>query len=218
MAVETDAPSSILAVMCRAAKLDATGATPAGAANMYVTDALLQFMWAPDTETGLDLFQRKGNGDLCVMGRTADVAKRYTCTLNVCTPDPEFESLIAGALLLTDTGATVGAGAPLLGQDPTPNGISLEIWSKALDGDVTPATNPFFWWAFPKIKFERFEQRTLEAGILANSYSGYMYENPAWEDGPTNDWTVNSDRAWQYQRTDSHPSSAVGLQATPAQV
>jgi hypothetical protein len=124
---------------------------------------------------------------------------------------------MSAAILLTDTGDTVGLGAPRLGSDASPNGVSIEIWSKAIDGDVAPATNPFFWWAFPKVKFEKPEQTTLESGIKATSYSGYMYENPLWADGPNNDWTLNSDRAWQYQRTDSFPTPGVGLVATPTQ-
>lgn len=217
MAAETDAPSSILALVLRAAKLDATGATPAGVSSMYVTDALVRFTWSQEVEGGLDLMQRKGNGDLCVLTKTADIVKRYNCTLDVCSPDPELESLLTGALLLTSTGATVGMGAPRLGHDPVPNGVSLEMWSQAIEGDAPPATDPFFWWAFPKIKFEKIEQRILEAGILANSYTGYMYENPGWGNGPNNDWLLNSDRAWQEQRTDVLPTAAVGLQATPTQ-
>lgn len=219
MAVETDAPASILAEVMRVAKLDATGATPAGATSMYVTDAIVRFTWQPDIEGGLDLTQRKGNGDLCVMTRTADVAKRYTCTLEICAPDPELEQLLTGGVVLTETGATVGYGAPLLGQDPVPNGVSLEIWSKAIEGDVTPATNPLFWWAFPKVKLEKKGTRELSPTILANVFEGYMYENPSWGNGPNNDWTINSDRVYQYQRcaTGAMPPSAVGLQAIPTQ-
>jgi hypothetical protein len=120
-------------------------------------------------------------------------------------------------VVLTATGATVGYGAPKLGADPTPNGVSVEIWSEAIDGDVPAATNPFFWWAFPKIKFEKKGQRRLEGGIMANSFDGYMYENPGWGNGPNNDWTLNSDRAWQQQRAASLPPSAIGLQAVPTQ-
>lgn len=218
MTVETDAPSSILAVVCRVAKLDAAGATPAGAASQYTTDALVQFTWSQEVEGGLDLMQRKGSGDLCVFTKTADIVKRYACTLNLCSPDPELEQLISGGLVLTSAGATVGYGAAKLGADAVPNGVSLEVWSQAIAGDVAPATNPYFWWAFPKIKFEKKEQRTLEAGILANSFSGYMYENPGWGNGPNNDWLLNSDRAFQYQRAGTYPSAAVGLQAVPTQV
>jgi hypothetical protein len=215
--VETDAPSSILAVMMRVAQLDATGATPAGASGMYVTDSLVRFTWQPDVEAGLDLTQRKGNGDLCTAARTADVVKRYTCTLDICTPDPELEQLLSGGVILTTAGATVGYGAPKLRQDAVPNGVSVEIWSEAQDGDAPAADDPFFWWAFPMVKLEKKGQRALEAGIMANSFEGYMYENENWANGPNNDWELNSDRAYQWQRTASHPSSAIGLQAIPAQ-
>lgn len=217
MTAETDAPSSILAVVCRVAKLDATGATPAGSGAMYVTDALLRFTWSQEVEGGLDLMQRKGNGDLCVFTKTADIVKRYACTLDLCSPDPELEAMISGGTVLTSTGATVGYAAARLGADPVPNGVSLEVWSEAINGDVPAAVNPYFWWAFPKIKFEKKEQRVLEAGILANSFSGYMYENPGWGNGPNNDWLLTSDRAFQYQRTTSYPTAAVGVQAVPSQ-
>lgn len=217
MAAETDAPASILAVAMRVAQLDASGATPAGASNMYVTDALIQFQWQPTVEAGLDLMQRKASGDLCVFTKTADIIKRYEVTLNLCSPDPELEALISGGAVLADAGATVGYGAPALGADPVPNGVSVEIWSEAIEGDVPPATNPYFWWAFPKIKFEKKEQRTLEAGVLANSFSGYAYENPGWGNGPNDDWMLASDRVFQYQRTDSFPTPGVGLVATPTQ-
>lgn len=215
---ETDAPASILAVAMRVALLDAAGATPAGPDSMYVTDALVQFQWQPTIENGLDLMQRKGNGDLCVFTKTPDITKRYEVTLNLCTPDPELVQLLAGGVLLETSSTAVGYGAPLLGQDPTPNGVSVEIWSEAITGDVPAADNPYFWWAFPKVKFEKMEQTTLEAGIKATSYSGYMYENPGWGDGPNNDWTWNSDRAFQWVRSDSFPTPAIGVQAIPAQV
>lgn len=217
MTAETDAPASILAVMMRVAKLDASGATPAGSGAMYTTDALVQFQWSPTVEGGLDLMQRKASGDLCVFTKTPDITKRYEVTLNLCSPDPELEAMLAGGVVLTATGATIGYGAPLLGSDPTPHGVSIEIWSEAIEGDVTPAVNPYFWWAFPKVKLEKHEQRTLEAGVLANSFSGFMYENPAWGNGPNNDWTANSDRVFQYVRTDSFPAAHVGVVAVPSQ-
>jgi hypothetical protein len=218
MTVETDAPSSILAVTMRVAALSASGTTPAGASGLYVTDSLVRFSWQPDVEAGLDMSQRRGDGSLCTAARTPDVVKRYTCTLDICAPDPELEQLLSGGVVLTSTGSTVGYGAPKLRQTATPNGVSVEIWSEAQDGDSPAATNPFFWWAFPMLKLEKKGQRTLEAGVMANSFEGYMYENASWGNGPNNDWLLNSDRAYQYQRTATHPSAAVGLQAIPAQV
>jgi hypothetical protein len=217
MVAETDAPSSVLAEVMRVAKLDATGATPAAASSMYVTDAIVLFTWAPDVFTGLDLTQRKGNGDLCINKQTADTVRRYTCSLQICSPDPELEQLLQGGVVLTSAGATVGYGAPKLGLDPTPNGVSIEIWSQAWDGAHVAATNPFFWWAFPRIELKRRGSTTLESGITANTFEGFMYENPNWGNGPANDWLSGSDRAYQYQRTATTPTPQVGLQAIPAQ-
>lgn len=218
MTVESDAPSSVMCEVIRVAKLAADGSTPADPAGMYVTDSVVKVSWQPAVEGGLDLTQRKGDGSLGVYYKTPDITKRYEVTVDIFTPDPELESLLTGAIVLSTAGSTVGMGAPRLGQDNVPNGVSIEAWSLAVAGDHLVGTNPYFWWAFPHIKLEKHTARTLEAGMLMNSYEGYMYESAAWGNGPNNDWLLSSDRAWQVQRTATKPTPAIGLQAIPAQV
>lgn len=214
---ETDAPASVLLERMRVAALDAAGTPLVGDNSLYVTDAVVKISWQQAVEGGIELTQRTGSGALCVRRRTPDIVKWGEVTVDICAPDPELEWLLTGGTLLrTGTSPhTVGYQEPELGLDPVPYGVSIEGWSDTDENGQEAAVNELFHWVWPKIKLEKKDARTLEAGVLANSFSGYAYENAGWGTGPGGTWTFDSHRWSQRVRVAlaDMPPAAIGLQA-----
>lgn len=215
MSVETDAPASILLERMRVCALDEDGSPLTSATAMYVTDAVVKITWSQAIEAGLEMVSRNGSGNLCVMRRTPDVVKWGEVAVDICAPDPELEWLMTGGnLLITGTnGATIGYQEPELGLDPVPFGVSIEGWSDTDENGQEATPNQLFHWLWPRVKLEKKDARTLEAGILANSFSGYGYQNAGWGTGPDADWTHDSSRWNQRVRVPSSdmPDSHIGL-------
>lgn len=213
----TDGAGSVQALRMRIARLDATGATPAGASNMYVTDTIVKVDIKPQMVAGDDIEEKNGSGALCLTWRTQDVLKFQAVTLTVCSMDEELEEILGGGSVLTQTGSTVGYQSPQIGQPAMPNGISLEFWTRAIINGAPAALNPFRWWALPRLYLSRSDATYDSKGHLP-VFDGYAIENPNWGNGPNNDWMLDSSRSLQRQRTAALPASAIGYQATPAQV
>lgn len=213
----TDGAASIYAVRTRVARLDATGATPAGAASLYVSNALVRIEFTLEYETNEALTRKNGNGDLCVNVPEKRKVKQVTVSaFEVCTEDPELEELLAGGTILTSEGDTIGYAAPAVGVDPTPNGVSVEVWSRAIVGGVGATVNPYYHWAFPRLFLSR-GSTALEEAPTAPVFTGYGLENPNWGNGPANDWEFDSERVYQYVRTAALPTVTDGVAAVPTQ-
>lgn len=134
-------------------------------------------------------------------------------------------SSVAGTASLTITAQTrsIGAQAPALGVLPTDNGVSIELWSKAVSGNSQVAVNPWVHWAYPLGVWapagrDHANERTGMA------FSGFLYENPGWGNGPWNDWAMPSPstkaltRAWGWFRSNDLPTITTGYTAVPTQV
>lgn len=109
---------------------------------------------------------------------------------------------------VTGPGSTIGWAAPPLGIDATPNGISMEVWSRAIVAGKPAATNPYWRWVFPYTQMRLSGDRTLENGLMANVFEGFGVGNAAWGDGPAGDWPYVADRAYQYARVSTFPSTS----------
>jgi hypothetical protein len=215
-----DCAASLYAVAMRVARLDSTGATPAGATNMYVTNAMAKIDHKPVIQEGEARQTVNAQGLLCVDYQEPDQYRGWDVTIDLCAPDPELIELLAGGTLLTETGNTVGWAAPALRTVPNPNGVSLEFWTRAIIGDAPAASNPYIWWAFPRLWNLKFGDEDRSAGVdpMATQITGRAIENPNWGNGPNNDWTLASTRALQHRRTATIPTPACGYATTPAQV
>lgn len=215
--VETDAPASILCERIRVCALGATGAPLVGPTSQYVTDSVVKITWSQAVEAGLEMVQRNGGGNLCVMRKTPDLVKWGEVTVDICAPDPELEWLLTGGTLLIQgtNGATIGLQEPALGLDPVPYGVSIEAWSDTEENGQEAPTNQLFHWLWPRVKLEKKDARTLEAGILANSFMGYAFQNANWGTGPGAAWTHDSSKWNQRIRVGlgDMPNAAIGLQA-----
>lgn len=200
-----DGAGSLFALGMRLTRLNANGSPMVGADNAYQTDALVQMQFGLEYEEGEEIIQRNGAGRICLTYKAPDSLKRATISgLQVCTPDPNvLEFLIGGEIIEDGDGNQIGYRAPEVGSEPTPNGVSLEIWTRAI---IDGAYVGYYWWVFPRVFLRPSGDWTASASdALVPEFEGFGTQNANWGDGPTNDWVYGSDRVWQYIETDTFP-------------
>lgn len=202
----------------RVSRLDATGATPAGASNMIVTDGLVTLAWEPEILEGEEIQVPNACGKNVVDYKDDDRIRRLNLTLTLAYPDVELLELIANALLVTATGNSVGFALPLLNTAIAGNGVALELFSKAIVNGVQPAALPWWQSVLTRTKNWRFEGGEFGNSAYQPSLVGIALENSAFGNGPDNGWTGPADRVLASRRVAAIPSVVCGYQATPAQV
>lgn len=215
---------SVQACAVRLARLGADGAPAAGANNLYVTEALVRIVATNVYKTGAEHTITNGRGEDCVYYKAPDTLRRQDLELAICTPDPELhELLIAGFELLTDGGNTVGGKFPELNSSPdTDHGVSIEAWSRAMEGETQDG-----WWRHVWTLTRNWRpggERRLEDGPMAVVLNGEAYENAGWYDGPEHDWydlvgagpNADADRVYQYVRDAAIPEGVAGYQSIGA--
>jgi hypothetical protein len=141
---------------------------------------------------------------------------------------------VSGATAFTDTGlgaigcsqgppsvdstgfaGTVGAAYPETGLDPSPCGVSVEFWTRAIiDGTVPPDGLGYIHWVLPKIKLYP-GSRTANDGPVTNSFAGYGFPNFFWGTGPDGTWDLPSDRDCFRRREARYPLPSIGYLSTP---
>jgi hypothetical protein len=119
------------------------------------------------------------------------------------------ETVVAGLGTVTlrdDT--SVGWAAPAIGDDPSGNGVAIEVWSHAVANGKRAATNPYFHWIFPYARLRQSGDRVIENGMLANTFEGYGIGNTAFGTGPDTrwEWAEVTDRPYAYARSTWSPS------------
>ena len=113
-----------------------------------------------------------------------------------------------GTISLRDD-TSVGWAAPLIGDDPSGNGVAVECWSHAVANGKRQATNPFFHWIFPYVRLRQSGDRVIENGLLANTFQGYGIGNSEFANGPDGRWLWSEvvDRPYSYARSSYSPST-----------
>jgi hypothetical protein len=93
--------------------------------------------------------------------------------------------------------STTGYRAPLVNTDPTPNGVSIELWSRAvLDNSLLPGG---IHWVLPRAKLRPSEGMALGSeDPLQPVFSGTLEQNANFGDGPIGDIDFPTDRVWQF--------------------
>lgn len=207
-----DYASSILGVAIRVTRLTPTGAPATGAEASYVTSKFVSLSFTPEFEAGDEFNQKAANGTICASLKAPDTLKRINLSIALCAPDFEFQELIAGGTLLEDAGATVGYKAPAIGIDATPNGVAIEVWSKAIVGGKVAGVDPYFHWIFPYAQMHMAGDRVIENGMMASNFEGWAVGNPAFGTGltalttkPVGAWTFGTESAMAGARTDAAP-------------
>jgi hypothetical protein len=212
-----DGAGTLFALGVRVAKLDASGLPTVGTTNAYTSDALVKVELGLEYEDAKQVTQLNGTGVSCVNYQAPYTLKRGSIKgLQVCTPDPNLIAFLIGGDTISDTATPtpnqIGYRAPLTGVEETPNGVSLEFWTKAIIGSAPATILPYFHWVVPRCFLIPAGSWVLggDAAMLPE-FDGYSTQNSAWGKGPNNDFTYPSDRVWQYVREASTPNLDAGL-------
>lgn len=198
-----DYASSIMGVSIRVTRLTPTGAAATGKEASYVTSKFVSLSFTPEYEAGDEFTQKAADGSVCASLKAPDTLKRVTLSIAICEPDPEFTQIIAGGTLLTSSGATpktIGWAAPAIGVDATPNGVAIEVWSKAVANGKTVG---YYHWVFPYAQMHSAGDRVIENGMMGNSFEGWAVGNATFGTSITAMTTGKPSAAWPYATTEA---------------
>lgn len=212
-----DFAASVQGVAIRVTRLSSTGTLLTGATDSYTTSAFMRVSFTPEYEDGDEITEKAADGSVCVTYKSPDTLKRVTMEIAICEPDPELTALLSGGILLTKTISaetkSVGWAAPLVGNDPSGDGVAVEVWSYAVQGGKRAAANPYYHWIFPYVKTRQSGDRAFENGLLANTFEGFGLGNASFDEGPDGRWLwpAVTDRPYAYARTDYAPTGYKGF-------
>lgn len=206
-----DYAASVAGTHIRVSRLNPDGSVATGATASYVTSAFISVSMTPEYEEGDEFTQKAADGTVCGSFKAPDTLKRVSLEVAICNPDPEFSEIIAGGLLLSDgageTGESLGWASPEIGKDATPNGVAIEVWSRAILNGKPASRNPYWHWLFPYAVMRPGGDRVIENGMLANSFEGWGVGNAEFDEGPgAPTWAYTSDRAYAFVRGSSVPT------------
>ncbi|WP_239405347.1 hypothetical protein [Frankia sp. Cj3] len=125
-----------------------------------------------------------------------------------CTPATPVVNTTGGR-------GTEGYAYPTLREDPTPCGVSVEAWSRAVI-DGAPADPPFIHWVWPRVQLWNKGARALDTSPLMSEFTGFGFQNPYWGTGPDGTWNQDSTRVCFRRREARYPLPQIGYQSTPA--
>lgn len=215
-----DSAASLQGCALRVTRLDAAGATPAGASGMIVTGEFISVEFKAVLETGDEFSVKNACGGISLTYKDSDKLKRYDVTLTTPNSDVELEELLTGATLITDDGDTIGISAPAVGAPPS-DGVCLEIWTKAWVGGGPAAALPYWRYVVPHWSPAPGDFK-IEGAPMQPGFTGPTWENNNIGNGPNNDWpdglVDTAGRSYSRFRDTALPAFAAGYQPTPVQV
>ncbi len=91
-------------------------------------------------------------------------------------------------------GENVGVNASELGPVGNENGVSIEVFQKAIVKGVQRTTQPFIHWIFPRCQNFHIATRDLTNANTATTLEGEAFQNLNWGSGPVGDWPFASTR------------------------
>jgi len=216
-----DYAASVQGVAIRVTRLDAAGNLLNGAGDSYTTSAFLRASFTPEYEEGDEIVEKSADGTICVSYKAPDTLKRITMEIAICEPDPELTALMSGGLLLrknfgsfaSPDNKSVGWASPGVGDDPSGNGVSIEVWSFAVKDGKRDTTLPYFYWVFPYARLRQSGDRVIENGLLANTFEGYGLGNVQFQTGLDGRWEypVGAERPYSYARATWAPEGLKGF-------
>lgn len=231
-----DGRLSIQACAMRICRLNADGSPIYSSATAAWADkAFAKLDITAVIEAGDQFTTKNAGGGITVNYRDCDTIRWADLSLEVLRPDPEFMELTINGSLYTLSGNTIGFQFPQLagGSDSytpcldCPNPVSIEVWSKAVLGNVQATTDPFIRWLLP-LAFLHEGNQAFANSPQSFMFAGWAGENPNYGDGPFSDWTddqtttgnpLDSTRYLQYVNTPALPPYLQqGYQPTPADV
>lgn len=205
-----DGAGSLFALAIRVTLLGADGAPLVGTQSAYITDALVKAEIGLTMNETEQVTQLNGTGVACVSYQApASVQRGAISGLQICQPDPVLKKFMLGGDIIMSAGPTpapIGYRAPLANVPQNPNGMSVELWSRAIVGSSYAATLPFIHWVLPRCTLAPSGTWALAAdAAMVPEFEGYSEQNTGWGTGPEDDWEYPSDRVWQYARVPTMP-------------
>lgn len=157
-----------------------------GLSNIGVGDVTVTGGPGPGTPYVVTFTGALGNTDVAQMTATGSFTGGTTPAAAVTTTTPG----VAGT-------STTGYRAPLVNTDPVPNGVGIELWSRAvLDNALLPGG---IQWVLPRAKLRPSEAFTMGAeDPMQPVFSGTLEQNANFGDGPLNDIEFPTDRIFQF--------------------
>lgn len=217
-----DGAGTLFALGVRVAKLDVDGKPTVGTTNAYTSDALVKVELGLEYEDAKQVTQLNGSGVACVNYQAPYTLKRGSIKgLQICTPDPNLLAFLIGGDVINDSGTPanqIGYRAPQTGVEETPNGVSLEFWTKAVIGSALATVLPYFHWIVPRAFLIPAGSWVLSGdAAMLPEFDGYGTQNAGWGKGPNNDVLTPTDRVWQYTREAGIPNLDAGTVPVIAQ-
>ncbi len=218
-----DYAASVQGVALRVTRLNSVGNLMTGPMDSYTTSSFIRLSFTPEYEEGDEITEKAADGTVCVSFKAPDTLKRVTMEIAICDPDPEFTALVSGGVLLTrqrtpgdqSTTQSVGWASPQVGEDPSRDGVSVEVWSFAVQNGKKAPSNPYFKWVFPYVKVRQSGDRVVENGLLANTFEGFGLGNLGFGIGPDGrwEWPSVTDRPYMFSRDEWAPIGYKGWYA-----
>lgn len=214
-----DYAASVQGVAIRVTRLDAAGNLLNGPSDSYTTSAFIRTSFTPEYEAGDEITEKAADGTVCVSFQAPDTLKRVNLELAICDPDPELSALMSGGLMLSGSGAQGGPeqvqgwASAQVGEDPSGNGVAVEVWSRAIQNGKPANQNPYFRWVFPFVKTRLSGDRVIENGLLATTFEGFGLGNINFRSGidKTWRWPAATDRPYLYARENWAPNGLRGF-------
>ncbi len=219
-----DYAASVQGVAIRVTELNSTGGL---VSRSYSSKSFIRVSFTPEYEEGDEITEKNADGTVCVTFKAPDTLKRVTMEVAVCDPDPVLSALLSGGVVLagdpdgagSQTRAPMGWASAQVGEDPSGDGVAVEVWSRAIVDGKPANPNPFYHWVFPYVKTRLSGDRVIENGLLANTYEGFGVGNAQFGEGPdqttTGDtawrWPSVTDRPYMYARSQHYPEVARGM-------
>lgn len=210
-----DYAASVQGVSIRVTRLASDGNLATDDLDSYTTSKFTRVSFTPEYEEGDEITEKAADGTVCVSFKAPDTLKRVTMEIAICEPDPELTHLLSGGLLLTkrttpataSTAKSVGWASAQVGEDPSRDGVAIEVWSYAVTAGKRASTRPYFHWVFPYVKVRASGDRVIENGLLASTFEGFGLGNIEFDTGPDAkwEWPLATDRPYAYARSSWAP-------------
>lgn len=150
-----------------------------------------QLAFAEDVVSGNDIAELDGCGNLQVIRKYEDKARRINITqLEFLISDPRMIELATESPAITLGGETIGyasiARTGCVAVDPR-EGVCMEVWSENWECTDLATDWPYTRTVFPKV-FLNGGARTLQSGLSRVSLVGFGQPNAAIGEGPAQDF------------------------------
>jgi len=219
-------PTEDYAASVQGVALRVTSLTPDGSlmeSESYFSQSFIRVSFTPEYEEGDEITEKNADGTICVTFKAPDTLKRVTMEIAVCDPDPILSAMLSGGVILAgkaDPGdaddSPLGWASAQVQEDPSGDGVAVEVWSRAIINGKPAQPNPYFHWVFPYVKTRLSGDRVIENGLLANTYEGFGVGNSAFGPGPDDGgvtewrWPEVTDRPYMYTRAPAIPAADDG--------